>query len=117
MFDENRRIIRITSAAFKGYFPQHIESKYFASEIRHEYGWGDKNIEKMIIGGKLDDESIAAVEYPDFYTEEYIERFFNHSLKIMEEEEENCDIGNADYVRKNFKNSILFMDASCCRGT
>ena len=108
MLDENCRIIRITSAAFKGYLPQHITSKYFTPEIRYKYAWGDKNIDKMIIGGKTDDEIIAAVEASDFYTEEYIERFFNHSLKIMEEEEENCEVGIADYIRKNFKDSILY---------
>lgn len=108
MLDKNCRFISITSAAFKGYFPQHITSPYFTPEMRYKYAWGDKNIDKMIMEGKSDDEIIAAVESPDFYTEEYVERFFNHSLKILEGAEENCEIGIADYIRENFRNIILY---------
>ena len=48
MLHKNCRIISITSAAFKGYFPQHITPPYFTPEMRYKYAWGDKNIDKMI---------------------------------------------------------------------
>ncbi|MBO5166764.1 MAG: hypothetical protein J6B90_09240 [Lachnospiraceae bacterium] len=108
MLDKNCRIISITSAAFKGYFPQHIAPPYFTPEIRYKYAWGDKNIDKMIIAGTTDDEIITAIVSADFYPEEYVERFFNHSLKILEGAEENCVIKIADYIRENFKDKLLY---------
>lgn len=101
------RIISITSAAFKGYFPQHkdLDSRMKRTALR--IGWGDKNIERMLKEGETVENIIKRILADDFMEKDKVEAFFKHSLMMLREEEKHCDVKIADYIEDNYKSELL----------
>lgn len=98
------RIISITSATFKGYFPQHMEHRNSGCDengipIVQYFAWGDKNINKMFKMGLSSDEIIRKILDTDYYEAERCRKYFEHEFRILEKTEENCDVRIADYLR------------------
>lgn len=102
------KVISITSATFKGYFPQHKERDKNMDAVSNRIAWGDKNIDKMLKGGKTANEIVDTILSETFYSRDYIESFFSNSLMVLEEDEKKCDIKIADYIKENFRKEILY---------
>lgn len=102
------KLITITSAAFKGYFPQHkvLDNKMKENGMR--IGWGDKNIDRMLKEGKSLEQITNSILSVYFIKRDKVETFFQHSLIILQENEKNCDIKIADYIRENYKRELLY---------
>lgn len=97
--------IVVTNAAFKGYFLQHTTG---IRETAQYFGWGDKNINRMIIKGKNYKDIEDMILEQEYYEYEYINKYFDKSLKILEEEEKECDIKICDYIKENGRSKVLF---------
>lgn len=102
------KVITVTTAAFKGYFPQHTEIRDCDLKLKDYFEWGDKNINRMIKQGKSDEEIISILLQEDYYDEEKVEAFFTHSLVLMKMEEQDCTIKIGDFIEKNFRNELLY---------
>lgn len=105
-------VISITSAAFKGYFPQHKTLDSDIVEIKDFITWGDKNIDKMMKEGKTENDISNTILSVDFYKKDRVEAFFENALMILQEDEKNCDIRIADYIRKNYKTVLLYYSST-----
>ncbi len=97
------RIVRITGAAFKGYFPQHSENRSTkimqdGKSVQEYFGWGDKNINRMYAEGKSIDEIKQLVLSDSYYDEEKSKKYFENELNILKRTESNCDVKIADYI-------------------
>lgn len=102
---ENVQIIRVTNAAFRGYYPQHTARPVFP------YGrfvWGDKNLNRMLQAGKTDETAVLAMERQDYFTSEQVLDNWNLSLKMLRLHERECDIGVADYIEEHGRERILY---------
>lgn len=97
--------IVVTNAAFKGYFLQHTIG---IKETAQYFGWGDKNINRMIKKGETLKEIENKILETEFYDYEFINKYFDRSLKILEEGEEECDIKIGDYIKDNGKIRVLY---------
>lgn len=108
MVNDKCKVILVTNAAFKGYFPQHTEEvpvemqrlPATVDRIRYRIRWGDKNINRMIRAGKTSDTILRTISATDFYDAEKVNRFYEKSLKKLEDNEAECDIRIGDYIRK-----------------
>ncbi len=104
----NCQVITITSATFKGYFPQHKVLDKDMKENGMRIGWGDKNIDRMLKEGKSLEEITNSILSVDFIKRDKVEIFLQHSFMILQEDEKHCDIKIADYIRENYKNELLY---------
>lgn len=114
------RIITLPSALVRLYWPQMGRSwksalnSYFKKDNnRPDHGpfeYGDENINRMIEEGKDVEEIITVLTGDNFYTEEQVERHINTMLRMLEYEEDKCDIKIASYIRSNFKKKMLYRD-------
>ncbi len=97
--------ILITSASFKGYFPQHAAG---IRETNQYFAWGDKNINKMIKQGFSGEDIVDHILNSDIYSPEFVISYFDRALRILEKEEKKCDVKIADYIRENGRKRLLF---------
>lgn len=95
--EEKCKVILVTNAAFKGYFPQHTTP---IPETISKTRWGDKNLNKMILAGETANIIFQTVSMPNFYDAEKVNRFFENELNKLEQNESECDIRIGDYIRK-----------------
>lgn len=107
------RVISITSAAFKGYFPQHTEQRNTSHDengipMNQYFVWGDKNINKLFKRGLSDDEISKKILDVDYYEPERFKRFFEHEFRLMEKAEEKCDVKIADYLRTIYDKKVCY---------
>lgn len=99
------RIINISGAAFKGFFPQHAENRTLKEDangisIKKYFAWGDKNINKLYLSGKNVEEIKEIILSNDFYDRDKCIRFFQNELALLQKIEINCDVKIADYIEK-----------------
>lgn len=107
------RIISITSAAFKGYFPQHTDHRNNGCDengipILQYFTWGDKNINKMFKMGLSTGEIIRKILDKDYYEAEQCRKYFENELSILEKAEEKCDVKIADYLRTIYDKTLAY---------
>lgn len=91
------KVILVTNAAFKGYFPQHARA--FPETFRKIW-WGDKNLNKMILANETPDKMFQTISMPSFYNAEKVNRFYENELNKLESAESECDVRIGDYIRK-----------------
>lgn len=101
---EKCKLIFVTNAAFKGYFPQEIRT---FPELAGIIKRGDKNINKMIQAGETAERIYQTISMPSFYGVDEINRFFEKELKRLERVESACDVRIGDYMRKYGREKIL----------
>lgn len=107
------RVISITSATFKGYFPQHTDHRNNGCDkngipIVQYFTWGDKNINKMFKMGLSTDEIIRKILDTDYYEAERCRKYFENEFSILEKSEEKCDVKIADYLRTIYDKTIAY---------
>lgn len=107
------RIISITSATFKGYFPQHTEHRNYGCDqngipIVKYFVWGDKNINKMFKMGLSTGEIIRKILDTDYYEAERCRKYCENELSILEKAEEKCDVKIADYLRTIYDKTLAY---------
>ena len=68
----------ITSASFKGYFPQHAAG---IRETNQYFAWGDKNINKMIKQGFSGEDIVDHILNSDIYSPEFVISYFDRAFK------------------------------------
>lgn len=95
--DAGCKVVTVTNAFFKGYFPQHVVG---VPELSEEIRWGDKNLNKMILAGETAGKMFQTISAPDFYDAEEAERFYEHALNRLERTEAECDVRIADHIRR-----------------
>ncbi len=98
---ESCKRIEVTNAAFKGYMPQHTERVF---KNNGYFIWGDKNINKMI----SEDAAIEQSDLRNVYSTQYVNDYFDKSIRHMKLYEKDCVIRIADYIEKHGKNRILY---------
>lgn len=74
------------------------------------FEYGDNNINRMMREGKDVDEIVQALTSYDFYSEEQVQMHIDAVLRILEYEENGCDVKIAQYVRENYRNKMLYRD-------
>ncbi len=104
-------VIRISSAAFKGYFPQQAENRNSSQDekgipIKQYFAWGDKNINRLYKQGKSIEEIKKIILDDDFYDKERCIQFFENELALLEREEAKCDVKIVDYIRRTAKHKV-----------
>lgn len=107
------RVISITSAAFRGYFPQHAEQRNQGCDengipIVRYFAWGDKNINKMYKRGMSPIEITEKILDTEYYDTDMCRSFFENEFEILEEAEEECDVKIADYLRSIYDKSVVY---------
>lgn len=107
--DEKCKVILVTNAAFKGYFPQYTAP---IPETFDKISRGDKNLNKLIREGKTADEILHILSSPDFYSREMVNRYYENALTNLEQMESACDVRIGDYIRKHGKQRRLMSDAA-----
>lgn len=100
------KVIIITSATFKGYFPQAIRVK--DANITYYCGWGNKFFNKMFKNGYSLDKIIRKLEDEDMLSEKMVLDFIKSSIKNLEYSEENCNVKIADYISLNYSRKVLY---------
>lgn len=105
------KVVRVSSAAFKGYFPQQAENRSDRKDkngiaVKKYFAWGDKNINRLYKQGKSAEEIKQIILSDNFYDEERCIKFFENELALLEKEEADCNVKIADYIRKNAKQKI-----------
>lgn len=103
--DRNCEKILITSASFKGYFPQHTAG---IKKTNQYFAWGDKNINKMIKQGFPCESIVDRILNSDIYSHEFVTNYFDRALRLLEKEEKRCDVKIADYIKENGRKYPLF---------
>ena len=94
---EKCKVILVTNASFKGYFPQHAIG---VPETYERIHWGDKNLNEMILAGKTADKMLQTISMPSFYNIEKVNQFYENELNKLEQSESECDVRIGDYIRK-----------------
>lgn len=117
---ETCKIITVPSALVRLYWPQMGRSWkgalniYFKKDRNQQnhgpFEYGDENINRMIEEGKDVEEIITMLTSDNFYTNEQVEAHINTMLRILEYEEDRCDIKIASYIRQNYKEKMLYRD-------
>lgn len=108
LLNANCKTISVTNAAFKGYMPQHTNNIIGKKEL---FCWGDKNINELIENNNPEDDikKLCDIKY---YDEEYINKYFEKSLKQMENFEKKCTIKISDYIKKFGKKRLLYLSVT-----
>lgn len=101
---EETVIIPITNAAFKGYMPQHAEK---GIPDKRYFNWGDKNLNDILMG-KRDSQELDRLKDNEYYSKEFVNHFFDKSLKKLNNYEENCVVKIADYLEAHGRKRILY---------
>ena len=110
LISDKCKVITITPAAFKGYFPQTIDaqSNSINSKICEYFTWGDKFLNKFCRDGKDIKEIIKKLQSTEFLPKDKILKYINDSLENLRFTEESCDVKIADYVEANYNKRVLY---------
>lgn len=101
---ETCKKIEVTNAAFKGYMPQHTE-RVFKNDAY--FIWGDKNINKFI-ENRASYDSLKELCNTEYYDNQYVNDFFDKSVKRMKKYERQCTVKIADYIEAHGRERILY---------
>lgn len=114
------KIITVPNALLRLYWPQMKTNRVKARNSCFEYihvgnqhgpfDYSDKNIDAMIADGKSVTDIIAELSREDFYTKEEILQHFEMQLRMLEYEEESCDVIISDYIKKQLGCQMLYRD-------
>ena len=114
------KILTLPCSISRLYWPQlkinrkGAENDYFIkSRLTNEHGafeYGDININRMIKEGKSLDEVVKCLTDEDFYTKEEVDEHLEMAMRVLEYEEDRCDIQYLPYVKEHFKKNMLYKD-------
>lgn len=117
---ENCKIITLPSALLRLYWPQMGRNwkgalnPYFKKDTENlfhgPFEYGDENINRMIEEGKNVDEIIECLAREDFYSKTEVEQHVKTMFRMLEYEENECDIKIGNYIRDNYKEKMLYRD-------
>ncbi len=117
---ENCKIITLPSALLRLYWPQMGRNlngawnPYFKGDEKNPFHgpfeYGDENINRMIDDGKDIDEIITCLTKDDFYSKTDVEQHMKTMFRMLEYEENECDIKIGNYIRNNYKEKMLYRD-------
>lgn len=96
--------INVTNAVFTGYFPQHTDKVF---KNNGYFAWGDKNLNK-ILNGAENASFLKDIQKDDFYSSDYVNKFFDKAIKFLNLYEKDCDIKIADYIELFGRDRVLF---------
>lgn len=99
------RNITITNAFFSGYFPQY--SKPFDETI-YWFTCGDKNINRMIREYKNEQDIIESIMSENFYSTDFVNEYWDFSIKKIKAIENKCDITISDFIEKYGQDEELY---------
>lgn len=100
---EETKLINITNAAFKGYFPQHTTNS------NERFCWGDKNLNNLLDSkNPIDDEMIEQLLSENYYSTETVNKYFDGCIKNLRTVEKFCDIGIVDFIEKYGRTKVLY---------
>lgn len=101
---DDKEIIRVTNATFKGYFPQ-----YIAPKCKFGFTCGDKNLDRLVDEDEvITKEDINIILSEEYYSNEYVYSQYNKALNLLRIYEKKCDIKVADYIEKKGNKRILY---------
>ena len=113
-------IVVIPSALIRLYWPQMkvswkgAHNEYFILDKRYRkhgpFEFGDTNINKMIAEGKDVEEVVDTLTSEDFYTEKQARKHMESIVRMLEYEEEGCDIKLSPYILENYQKKMLYRD-------
>ena len=98
--DDCKRI-EVTNAAFKGYMPQHTERVFRNNGF---FIWGDKNLNKIISENGM----IEQADLHNIYSVQYVNDYFEKSIRHMKTYEKDCTVKIADYIEECGKRRVLY---------
>lgn len=101
---KDTRTIEISTACFKGYFPQHTTKKPVNAGL---IAWGDAELNCLISNAKPLN-NINELLSIDYYSHDKILKHWNDSIQILRLMEKNSDIKIADYLEQNGRKRVLF---------
>lgn len=102
---ESCKKIEVTNAAFKGYMPQHTGRVF---ENSGYFTWGDKNLNQLLSCGDVDDTVLDDLSRSDYYSTEFVNDYFEKSVKHMKQYERQCTVKIADYIEQHGRNRVLY---------
>lgn len=114
------KIVTLPSALSRMYWPQikmnreKAQNEYFLfpkkSSGHAPFEYGDNNINLMIREGKSVEEIISLLTSDTFYEPIQIENHFDREMRVLEYEEDGCDIKISDFVKENYRKQMLYRD-------
>ncbi|MBO4981782.1 MAG: hypothetical protein J6C84_07805 [Lachnospiraceae bacterium] len=117
---ETCRIVVVPSLLVRLYWPQmkanreKARNEYFLTDKSYKthgpFEYGDANINRMIKEGKDIEEIVAALTAEDFYTEEQVRNHINMMMRMLEYEEDGCDIKMSSYIKERYTKQMLYRD-------
>ena len=98
-------LVVIPNLTFMGYYPQYGEniSISFASPVIR---YGDKEI-NALSKGKSFAEIYRIISNEDFYSREFLDKFFNDQVELFKIREESADIKMYDFIAENCRKEVL----------
>lgn len=114
------KIVVIPSALIRLYWPQMkvswkgAHNEYFIVNKENKkhgpFEFGDTNINRMIAEGKDVEEVVETLMSEDFYTEKQAKKHIESIIRMLEYEEEGCDIKLSPYILGNYQKKMLYRD-------
>lgn len=111
---EHCKTVQFPRLFFWGYFPQAyvLDNRPVLrddEEVKYvPFLFGDKNIREAL-KENIDIEEIQNIlESDDFYTESFMESYFEQSLDAVCKAEQECDIQISNWIKINYRNEKLF---------
>lgn len=103
------KVIVVTVAGFKGYFPQ---STVGVLQTYENICWGDKNLNCMIKEKCSVEEMIRMLSSEDFYNSDEVENNFETACEKLDVIEQKCDVKIGDYIRKYGRSEPLMYSST-----
>lgn len=104
------KVITVTPAIFKGYFPQTIDahSNIINSKMYDYFTWGDRFINKMCKSESSIEEIISQLSSVSYLPKAKIIEYIKSSIENLRLTEKQCDVKIADYIEDNYDKSIIY---------
>ncbi len=97
--------IEISTACFKGYFPQHTSKKPVNNG---KFAGGDSELNKLLEKDEISSEEILKIQSLNFYSSSKVNKHWENSLHLLELMEKDSDVKIADYIRENGRKRVLY---------
>ncbi|MBQ7498056.1 MAG: hypothetical protein IJU00_09540 [Selenomonas sp.] len=109
--------IFIPQVSFRGYAPYKSSNfrrrnsviRLFEKE-RYPFLYEIKNVNSMLRKGMSNEKILAELKRPDLFTEEEIRKNLEEAFRILEIMDAKGDIHIADFVKKNYKKTLMYKD-------